>query len=523
MKRILFTIITLTLGLVATNAQNPSWAKKAAQAVFTLKTFNADGTLLSRSNGCFISDNGEAVSGFTPFKGAQRAVVIDADGKEWPVDCIIGANDMYDVAKFQVTGKKFAALTVARTPAGSGAAVWLLPYAAKKAPACVRGTVSNAEQFQNTYSYYTLALSAGEQHTSSPVLNEQGEVIGLLQPSASSQSSASYAVSAAFAADMRANGLTMNDATLRTTAITKALPDKQDEAVLSLFLAASVMNAGQYSDYIERFIQKFPKAPDGYIYRARQAQAANNFAAADEDMKQAVKVADKKDDVHYQYAQMIYQKELYQSDQPFELWNLNRALEESREAYATNPLPVYRQQQAQILYAQQQYAEAYSVYEELSKGDLRSADIFYAAAQCKLQQDDKRAAVVLLDSAVSMFTRPYVKTAAPYLQARARLSMDIRRYQQAINDMQDVVALEPTDAELWAEKASYELRVNLFDQALESAQECVRLAPDYSDGYLMSGIAQCAKGNKAEGLQNLNKAKELGNSQAQTFIDKYAK
>ena len=122
-----------------------------------------------------------------------------------------------------------------------------------------------------------------------------------------------------------------------------------------------------------------------------------------------------------------------------------------------------------------------------------------------------------------MFTRPYVKTAAPYLQARARLSMDIRRYQQAINDMQDVVALEPTDAELWAEKASYELRVNLFDQALESAQECVRLAPDYSDGYLMSGIAQCAKGAKAEGLQNLNKAKELGNSQAQTFIDKYAK
>jgi len=39
----------------------------------------------------------------------------------------------------------------------------------------------------------------------------------------------------------------------------------------------------------------------------------------------------------------------------------------------------------------------------------------------------------------------------------------------------------------------------------------------------MTGIAQCAKGNKQEGLQNLNKAKELGNSQAQTFIDKYSK
>ena len=221
--------------------------------------------------------------------------------------------------------------------------------------------------------------------------------------------------------------------------------------------------------------------------------------------------------------QPIYQKELYQSNQPYDGWSMERALEESKAAYAVNPQPIYLQQQAQILYAQQKYDEAYTLFEQLSKSELRSADNFYAAAQCKLQKDDKRTAVALLDSAVNMFSRPYVKTVAPYLHARAQLSMDIRRYQQAINDMQDLVALEPTSAELWAEKASYELRVNLFDQALESAQECLRHDSASSDGYLMTGIAQCAKGNKQEGLQNLNKAKELGNSQAQTFIDKYSK
>ena len=100
--------------------------------------------------------------------------------------------------------------------------------------------------------------------------------------------------------------------------------------------------------------------------------------------------------------------------------------------------------------------------------------------------------------------------------------MEMRRFQQAINDMQDLVALEPTNADLWAEKASYELRVNLFDQALESSQECLRLNPAGSDGYLMSGIVQCIKGDKQQGLENLNKAKELGNDQAQKFIDKYS-
>ncbi len=521
MKRIFLIIPLFFITVLPLSAQNPSWAKKAADAVFTLKTFKADGTLLGSANGFFVGENGEAVSSFAPFRDAHHAVVIDAEGKEWPVETIMGANDMYDVAKFQVAVKKPTSLSMGT--AANGAAVWLLPYAVKKAPACERGTVSNAEQFQGNYTYYTMTLSANDQYLGCPIMNESGQVIGLLQPSASGQAGSSYAVSAPFAASLHTSGLSINDPLLRSTAIPKAIPDKYDEAVLSLFMGATVLDAQQYNEYINRFIARYPDAADGYIYRARQEVANGQFAQADEDMKRAVDKAEKKDDAHYQYAQLIYQKELYQSNQPYEGWSMERALEESKAAYAVNPQPIYLQQQAQILYAQQKYDEAYTLFEQLSKSELRSADNFYAAAQCKLQKDDKRAAVALLDSAVNMFSRPYVKTVVPYLHVRAQLSMDIRRYQQAINDMQDLVALEPTSAELWAEKASYELRVNLFDQALESAQECLRHDSASSDGYLMTGIAQCAKGNKQEGLQNLNKAKELGNSQAQTFIDKYSK
>ena len=139
----LFTFLPLS-------AQSPSWAKKAAQGVFTLKTFNADGQLIGSSNGFFTSEQGEAVSAFAPFKNAYRAIVIDAQGKEWPVDAIIGANDMYDVAKFQVAVKKPTALTIATTSATTGATLWLLPYAAKSAPVCEQGTVAEAEQFQDT-------------------------------------------------------------------------------------------------------------------------------------------------------------------------------------------------------------------------------------------------------------------------------------------------------------------------------------------------------------------------------------
>ena len=497
-----------------------AWSKKAAQAVFTLKTFKSDGTLLGSANGVFVSENGEAVSCFTPFRGADRAVVIDAQGKEWPVETMIGASDMYDVAKFKVAAKKPTALVTGTV--ASGAAVWLLPYSVKKDPVCVSGTVSKAEQFQGSYNYYTLTLQAQEQQQGCPILNEEGQVVGLAQAAADQNSATSYAVSAPFAVSLHTNGLSMSDAALKTVHIPLAIPDKYDDALLALFMGASGMNAQQYADYVNRFIAHYPNATDGYVYRARLEVAANEFAKADEDMKKAVKVAETKDDdVHYQYAQLIYQKELLQSDHPYAEWSLQRALEESKQAYASNPQPVYRLQQAQILYSQKQYDEAYAVYEELSKGDLRGPDIFLAAAQCKLQKDDKRAAIAQLDSAISTFSRPYVKTAAPYLRAHAQLSMELRRYQLAINDMNDLVALEPNSAELWAEKASYELRVNLFDEALKSAQEVLRLDPQSSDGYLMTGIVQCQKGNKQEGMQNLRKAQSLGNPQADTFLQKY--
>ena len=517
--KILRTAITLLLMGTVLSSWAQAWSKKAAQAVFTLKTFKADGTLLGSANWVFVSENGEAVSSFAPFRGADRAVVIDAQGKEWPVETMMGANDMYDVAKFKVAAKKPTALTTGS--AASGATVWLVPYSVKKEPVCVSGTVSKAEQFQGSYHYYTLTLQAQEQQQGCPILNEEGQVVGLLQAAADQHSTTSYAVSAPFAVSLHTNGLSMSDAALKTVRIPLAIPDKYDDALLSLFMGASGMDSQQYADYVNRFIAHYPDASDGYVYRARLEVAANEFAKADEDMKKAVKVAEKKDDVHYQYAQLIYQKELLQSDQPYAEWSLQRALEESKEAYALNPQPVYRLQQAQILYSQKQYDESYAIYEELSKGVLRGPDIFLAAAQCKLQKDDKRAAIAQLDSAISTFSRPYVKTAAPYLRAHAQLCMELRRYQLAINDMNDLVALEPNSAELWAEKASYELRVNLFDEALKSAQEVLRLDPQSSDGYLMMGIVQCQKGNKQEGMQNLRQAQSLGNPQAETFLQKY--
>ncbi len=547
------------LTILPLSAQNPSWAKKATNAVFTLKTFSADGSLLGSSNGFFIGEQGQAISSFSPFKNAQRAVIIDAQGKEMEVKCLMGYNDMYDVAKFQVAAQKTQALSIAQSPANSGSSIWLIPYSVKKVPTFISGTVNNAEQFGEGYSYYTLNITATDQQVGSPLLNDQGEVIGILQPSANDKQNTGYAVSALFANNLRITGLTMNDAVLRSVKITKALPDDQNEATIALYVSASAMDAEEYKRLIDHFIEKFPKATDGYVYRARQEMNSGNFQSADDDMKLALKLADAKDDAHYQYAQLIFQKNVYQADKPFTPWTLDLALQESKAAYAINPQPIYCQQQAQILYAQGQYDAAYELYLELTKNDMMKAESYYSAAQCKLRKDDKEAALALLDSAINTFTKPYIKTAAPYLLTRAQVLYEAKKYRPAVNDYNDyetlmaaqlnanfyflreqaefaghlyqqalddirrAVEMAPNELVYRAEKANVELRVGMIDDAIESAKGCISIAPGESDGYLFLGLAQCVKGIKAEGLKNLEKAKELGNSQAQSLIDKYSK
>lgn len=537
--------------------QQPKWAKKVAKSAFVLKTFDSEGELKGSSNGFFIDTDGEAVGSFAPFRGASRAVAIDAQGKEKAVDCIIGGDDMYDLSKFMVTAKGTEPLTVASTLPSVGDKVWLMPYAMKKTPVGIMGVVAKIENVKDSIAYYTLRLVAPIDASGAPVLNENGEVIGILQRPATDKDTLSYAAGVKLASDMKATGLSLNDRALRQTKVKKALPSELEQAILTMYIAAPALDSASYAALVEDFIAKFPKAPDGYIYRAQIATEADKFAEAAADMDKAIDVADKKDVAHNEYAKLIYQKEIYKSDKPYADWSLDKAADEADKAYAISPMPVYKELKARIRYAQKRYDEAYGLYAELANTNLRSAELFYSASKCKERLGDSISMVNLLDSAVNTFSKPYLKAAAPYLLARARALVTIGKYraavldyneyekllptelsdafyyereqaelegklfQQAIDDLKKAIAINPKAAIYYAEKALVEIRVGMFDEAETTAQQCVAVDGQLSDGYLFLGYAQCLKGDKAKGVDNLRKAKELGNGQASALIEKY--
>lgn len=528
--------------------------KKAAASIFSLTTFKTDGTLLASTNGVFISDNGEAISAFYPFVGADSAVVIDTNGNALSVDVIIGANELYDVCKFKVNGKT-TPIKIASTPSHDGEKVWMLGYSIKNQDA-KQVPIQKTELFMDKYTYYIFSSETPENMEGCPFVNAKGELIGILQHA--NHSEGTHAVDAHFMKDMQINnGLSLADPVLRQTTIRTQLPAKEEDALVTMMMA-SEQNKKNYLKYIQDFKHSFPHAVDGYAAQARQYANKKEFAKAATEMETAIQNVHKKDAAHAEYAKIIFHQQLFQPDSTYLAWSLDKALAEAQKAYEINPLPAYQHQQAQIIYSKGNYQKAYDMFIALTKTNLRSGELFYEAAQAKAQLKANQAEILsLLDSAVAACPQPLTPIAAPFVLARGaaydqagdykkaimdynrydtlmlgranhefyytrfNCNVKLRRYQQALNDIAHAAVLNRQEPTYLAEMASLQLKVNYIDDALKTAELCIGIAPNYPDIYLIKGLALIQKKQKKLGIEAFEKAKQLGDKRAQDYIDKY--
>lgn len=552
----LISLITTALLATALNATaQPAAVKNAARSVFRLTTFDADGKELMTSHGVFVGNSGEAVSDLKPFLGAVRAVVTDSKGSQMAVSRILGANDIYDVARFSVEGKT-TPLPVAGG-ATQGSKVWLVGFGDKNATVTA-ATVKGVERFMDKYSYYILSLTPPDGTRSCPFINEQGQVIGLMQPSQTSFDT--HATDVRYIADLQVSGMSVNDANMRKIGIPTALPADKTQALLALMMAEQGSDSLKRAAAASDFIAQYPTAVDGYASRAQMLVDANDFDGAAKDMETAIKKAEPKDEAHFRYSKLIYYKEVYKPQPAYKPWSLDKALEEAQQANSLNPQPFYEHLQAQILFSKGEYQTAYDTFTRLLDTPIRNGELFYEASRCKLMmQSPTEEIVALLDSAIANTDTLQFHTAAPYFYARAEAYEQLGKYRdavfdytryellmnrrvdagfyyireqaevkaklfkQALNDITIAIIANPNEPVYVAEKASLELKVNMIDEAIKTATLCTKRWEDYADGFLLLGLAQVHQGSKAEGIANLEKARSLGSSQAQALIDKYGK
>jgi len=186
---------------------------------------------------------------------------------------------------------------------------------------------------------------------------------------------------------------------------------------------------------------------------------------------------------------------------------------------------------------------------------MRSANLFLYAAQCKrMAGADTLQILALQDSAVACFSKPYLKDAAPALLERSntllalgryrdaildlneyehlmgdeltayfyyrreQAEMQCRMFQQAVDDIDRAIRMEPKEPLYHAERAVVYYRIGEFAEALSSAKKSAELNPEFGDAYRLMGICQLKLNRREEGLAHLKKAAELGDESAQAIL-----
>ena len=522
----------------------PVSAQQVAKSVFQLTTYKKDGSILSRSNGFFIDNKGEAVAPWKPFVGAYKAVITETNGKKAEVTSLIGANEIYDICRFNT---KIASIPaqLASTASSAGEAVTVV--GSKNAGM----RVSTADKFKQ-YNYYTLSM-ADNNFYGCPVINKQGKVIGMYAASGSGS-----ATDAACTNEFKASGLSLNDPVLKSCGIRPALPDKHDDAVLALYLSADQSNAAWHEAFAQEFLLKFPASPEGYEQMGNIYYQAGKYEDASNIMEEGIRKATPKDETHYNYAKLVYQKITNQPDSVYPSWNADKVISETEKAYQERPLSLYKNLEAQALFAKKNYDKSYAIFMELTKDTtFKSGEVFYEAAMCRQMQNAPKSDILsLLDSAVEC--RPLTYASAPYVLARAQMldemgdyrkaiadynrydtltlgrsndefyymryacELKLKQYQQALNDIAHAIVINRNVPEYYAEMAQLQMQVKMYDKAIQTADLGLQAFPDHGDLYLIKGLSFIFNGDKQKGLSILQQAKEHGAAEkADQLIKKY--
>ena len=106
-----------------------------------------------------------------------------------------------------------------------------------------------------------------------------------------------------------------------------------------------------------------------------------------------------------------------------------------------------------------------------------------------------------------------------YLREQAELQG--RMYQQALDDIRSAISANPAEPYYALEELLILIRTAQFEEAYTQAAALLKRLPDDADFPKFYGIACIGTGRRAEGMEHLQKARELGDATIDAIIENY--
>ena len=557
-------LLPLALAFLPTlsQAQKPN---DAQQAVVRVVTFNEKGDTLHTTYGYFASPTAEVVAPYAAFRGATRAVVTDTKGRQADVLRIVAASDNYDMVRVTTAmpTKKLPFLTRSTAMGAAGTAWQQTFFSTEKQVQPLATNVISADA-NNVFPYYTLSAPNEEQYVGCPIV-DNGQVVAIAQRNLLDKAQGICAISAAVADSFRVNAAAALNSDFNAIRIPKQLPTSENDAYSYFFMMLRTQRDSlQVLPLIQDFTTAYPKNGAAMLdlasYYARQRQ----YAEADAWLQRRFTLGgDGLDAVYDAQAQLIYEKALTDST-AYPAWNLEAALKAAEKSYALQAKPATLLQQGVILYSMKRDEQALEKFKAYNASPAASPQSHYFAAQVLMRMKVADSLIVAeLAKALEIAEKPYKggdvaavlelrayyneklgnmraavldyndyeqivgsqRLSAQFFAIRATLAEKARIYQVALDDYSTAISRASTKEEredYRINRALLCLRVQLWDDAIATAQQTIAENPQAADAYKIIGVAYGEQKNRARALEYLTKAQQLGDENATTLLQKYS-
>jgi len=435
----------------------PDLVRRIKPSAVAIETFNQRGERLARASGFFI-DFDRVVTNRHVIEGAYRAEVHLNSGNTFQVKNVLAVDAEGDLAllKVDVPPNLVRPLSLDRTSPQEGESVVIIGNPFGLEGSVTNGIVSAVRDIPGFGRIIQITAPISPGSSGSPVVNMQGQVIGVATLQVTGGQSVNFAIPSERIAQMHRSAQLQSAPAMSLSELVLATSrDKHARAVQSFRDGLSFLS----KDDCERALPYFQQATD----------ADSGYAEA--------------------WAQTGFCKE--------KLGHYAEAIEASRKAVNLRPSAESYFNIGLAHYYLKQYREAEQAYRQAIKLDpYNAADAYYALGlnyRDAGQYDEEVQAYKHAIRLKSDYVSAYERLGQRYLQ--------MKKYGEAVETFKQVAALKPGDAAAQNNLGEAYEAMGRHDESLEAFRQAIRLKPDFGKAYFNLGKTLLARGERDEAIQ----------------------
>ena len=450
--KLVWILLVLLLPL-PTQAQDllPELVRRIKPSAVAIETFDSRGEKLSRGSGFFVETD-RIVTNRHVLEGAYRAEVHSSTGTVYPVKGVLAVDAEGDIAllKIDAPANQIRPLPLDKTSPQEGESVVVIGNPLGLEGSVTNGIVSAVRDIPTFGRIIQITAPISSGSSGSPVVNMQGQVIGI--------------------------------ATLQITggqSVNFAIPSER----ISQLQVASIMSLG---DLV---------ANTGRNKRAKAVQFFRDglsFLSKD-DCEKALPYFEKAVDSDSNYAEAWAQSGFCNE----KLGRHAEALEASKKAVNLRPSSESYFNIGLASFYLKQYKDAAEAYRQSIKLDpYNAADAHFALGLVYRDWNKPDEEIQAYKQAIRLrpdYTAAYERLGSRYLKSK--------KFPEAIEVFRQLSALKPGDAIAPNNMGEAYFELNKLNEAVESFRQAIRLKPDFGKAYYNLGRCLLAMGNRDAALE----------------------